>query len=97
MQIHFTGTNIVVTPAMKSFVTNKLSVLEKRFPRINAINFNFHVENKTHVVETTIHLDGTEIHAHASNEDMYQSIDIAIEKLLAQLTKHKEKLIDSHR
>ena len=97
MQIQFFGKNIDVTPAMKTFATEKLSTLEKSFSRIQSINMTFHVEHNTQIAEATVHLDGTEIHAHAENDDMYQSIDMVVEKLLHQAIKHKEKMIDGRR
>lgn len=97
MQLHFTGKNIDVTTALKSFATEKMKTLEKRFARISSVNIVFHVEHKKHIAEGTVHLDGSEIHARAEDDDMYAAIDKLLDKLLGQLTKHKEKIIDSHR
>ena len=97
MQLHFAGRNIDITPALKTFATEKLLPLEKRFNHITNVFVTFHLENITHIAEATVHMNGTEIHATAKDEDMYKAIDALVEKLLGQITKHKEKIIDSHR
>lgn len=97
MQVQFIGKNIEVTDALKSFTTDKMKSLEKRFAHISIVNIVFNVEHKSHIVEANIHIDSAEIHAHAEAHDMYAAIDTLMDKLLGQLTKHKEKVIDSHR
>jgi putative sigma-54 modulation protein len=97
MELHFVGQNIDITDALKSHISDKLTPLEKRFSRISQIRINLHVDHLDQVAEGTVHLDGAEIHAAATSSDMYSSIDTMIEKLLGQMTKHKEKIIDSHR
>lgn len=97
MQLHFVGKNIDVTPALKSFTTDKFKPLEKRYSHITNVNVVFHVEHHSQIAEATVHFNGTEIHASATSEDMYKSIEALADKLLGQITKHKEKLIDSHR
>lgn len=95
MTVQISG-NIEITPAIRSFTEEKLSHLNKRYSHIGSIHITLHVENVTHTAEGTVHLDGTEIHATAKDDDMYKAIDALAEKLLGQVTKHKEKIIDSH-
>lgn len=94
MQLHFTGRNIEVTPALKTFTTEKFQRLERRHSNIHNINIIFQLENVTHIAEATCHLDGIEIHATAKSDDMYSAIDALIDKLMGQITKHKEKTSD---
>jgi putative sigma-54 modulation protein len=97
MQLQLVGKNIEITPALKTFTSDKLKSLEKRFNQITTVNFVLLVEHKTQIAEATLHFDGTEIHASAKDDDMYKAIDQVIAKLMGQITKHKEKIIDSHR
>jgi len=92
MQLHFTGRNIDVTPALKSYTQEKLQRLERRHANVSQVYVTFHVENVTHIAEATVHFDGTEIHASAQSTDMYAAVDELIDKLIAQITKHKEKV-----
>jgi putative sigma-54 modulation protein len=96
MQIHFTGRNIDVTPALKTFTEEKLAHLSER-QNISKINITLHVENVTHIAEATIHVSGTDIHASAKANDMYAAIEMLADKLTGQINKHKEKLTDRHR
>lgn len=96
MQLHFTGRNIEVTPALKTFTTDKFQRLERRYADIDTIKITFQVENVTHIAEATLHLDGTEIHASAKDNDMYAAIDSLVDKLMGQITKHKEKKSGHH-
>jgi len=97
MQINVVGRNIEVTPTLKSFTIEKLTALEKRDHQISHVTVTLHIENLTQIAEATLHLHGTDLHATAEADDMYQSIEILATKLLTQLTKHKEKIIESHR
>lgn len=96
MQLQITG-DIEITPAIKDFAEKKLAHLEKRYNHIGSIHMTLRVEHHTHIAEATVHLDGTEIHATAKEDDMYKAIEILSDKLLGQVTKHKDKMIDSHR
>lgn len=97
MQLNFVGRNIEITPALKTFTTEKFQLLEKRDNQITQINVVFHVENITQTAEATLHVHGTEIHATAKDEDMYKAIEMLVDKLSTQITKVKDKLIESHR
>ena len=92
MQLHFIGRNIEVTPALKSFTEEKFQRLARRHTNITKINITFHIENLTHIAEATAHFDGIEIHASAESTDMYVAIDELVDKLISQITKHKEKI-----
>ena len=96
MQLHFAGKNIEVTPALKEFTTEKFKALEKRYSNITNVYVVFHIENVTHTAEATVHLNGAEIHASAKDSDMYKAIGILAEKLVNQITRHKEKETDHH-
>jgi putative sigma-54 modulation protein len=94
MQLHFTGRNIEVTPALKTFTQEKMQRVERRYDTISKINVVFHVEHLDHIAEANVNVDGTELHATAKAEDMYSAIDILVDKLIGQITKHKEKSAD---
>jgi len=97
MQINFTGRNIEITPALKAFTQEKMERLDNRHSNIANLNVTFHIEHMTHIAEANVHANGLDIHATAKSDDMYTAIDMLVDKLIAQITKHKEKLIDNHR
>lgn len=97
MKLNIIGKHIDLTDALKQHVEEKFNPIEKRFNHITSINVVLHIENVTQIVEATAHVNGNEIHASASSDDMYASIDETADKLMTQVTKLKEKIIDQHR
>ena len=95
MNIIFNGHNLDVTPALKTFTTEKMERIEHKH-HLNDVHVTFHLENITHIAEATTHLDKVDIHATAKADDMYSAIDMLVDKLTAQIKKHKEKMIDGH-
>ncbi len=96
MQIHFTGHQVEITDALKSFTEEKLSKLSRHFDRITAINVTFNVQKLRQMVDATVLIPKGDLHASAEDENMYTAIDELVDKLDRQLIKHKEKM-DDHR
>jgi putative sigma-54 modulation protein len=94
MQIHFTGHQVEVTDALKTFTEEKLGKLERHFERITAINVTFNVQKLRQIVDATVLVAKGELHANAESENMYTAVDDLIDKLDRQLIKHKEKIQD---
>lgn len=94
MQINITGHNMEVTPALRTYTTEKFDRLKRRGDHITSINIIFDVEKLQQIAKATVHLAGTEIHARSESEDLYSAIDTLIDKLILQVTKHKEKQKD---
>ncbi len=97
MQINFTGHHIEVTPALKSYTTEKFDKLSHFAERITSIHVTFGVQKLSQVAEANIHISGGDIHASADSNDMYNAIDVLIDKLERQLIKHKEKHTHHHK
>lgn len=95
MQINLSGHHVEVTDSMKEYVNDKFAKLERHFDNINNVYVVLTVEKLNQIAEATVHLNGKEIHAKATNEDMYASIDGLTDKLDRQIIKYKEK-ITSH-
>lgn len=91
MNINFTGHGLEVTQALRDFTAQKLEKLEKHFDNISRIHVTFGVQHLTQVAEARLVIPGTEVHAKASSNDMYTSIDELYTKLNRQLDKHKGK------
>lgn len=94
MQITITGHQLEVTDALREYVNNKFSRLERHFDKITSIRVTMSVEKIMQKVDATILIAGGDVNANAEHEDMYAAIDLLIDKLDRQLLKHKEKLID---
>lgn len=96
MQINFTGHNVDVTAALRSFTEDKFGKLERHFDKITAINVVFNVEKLAQIAEATVFIAKSELHARAESENMYTAIDELMDKLDRQLIKHKEKIRTHH-
>lgn len=94
MQINITGHGIEITPAIRSYTTEKFDRLKRRADHISSVNIIFDVEKLQQIAKATLYLHGTEIHARSESADLYSAIDLLIDKLTNQVTKHKEKQKD---
>ncbi len=91
MQLNISGHHLEVTDAIKDYVINKFSRLERHNDRITSTHVILSVEKMTQKAEATVHVSGGEFFAYSEHEDLYASIDILTDKLDRQLIKHKEK------
>ncbi|MGI6037263.1 MAG: ribosome hibernation-promoting factor, HPF/YfiA family [Limnochordia bacterium] len=94
MRTVVTGKNIDITPALRSYAEKKTAKLEKFFgngPEISC-EVMMRIERELDIVEITLQVNGLLLRGEEQTEDMYASIDGAVEKLLRQLRKYKAKL-----
>lgn len=92
MQINTSGHHLDLTPALKDYVENKFSKLERHNDRITNVNVILSVDKLEQKAEATVHASGKDFFADASAEDLYAAIDLLSDKLDRQLIKRKEKL-----
>lgn len=92
MQINLTGHHVEITSSLRDYVNTKFAKLERHFDNISNVHVVLTVEKINQIAESTVHLKGGEVHAKATNNDMYASIDALIDKLDRQILKHKGKI-----
>lgn len=92
MQIHVTGHHLEVTDSLHAYIDSKFEKLDRFFHKVNRANVVLNVEKVQQIAEATISVNNGEIHAKAENSDMYAAIDALTDKLVRQLSKHKDKL-----
>lgn len=93
MRVIVTGRNLVITEAIKDQVEKKLGKFDKYFKSDVEAHATFSTQKNNHIVEVTIPLkNGTFFRAEGITEDMYQSIDDAVDKISKQMKKHKTKI-----
>ena len=92
MKMNYTGKNMDVTDALRDVTEKKLSKLDKYFQTDVTGNVTFGTEKNRKIIEVTINLPGTILRAEESSDDMYASIDRAVDVLERQVRKHKTKL-----
>jgi len=96
MQINLSGHHVEITPALHSYVEEKLVRVKRHFEQTINIRVVLSVEKLRQKAEAEVHVAGSNIYADAEDEDMYAAIDALIDKLDRQICKHKEKLKDHH-
>ncbi len=97
MQLEITGHHLEVTPALNSYVREKLERIKRHFDQVLNVHVILEVEKTLHSAEASIHVSGNQIFANAKEENMYAAIDALADKLDRQVLKHKAKLKDHHR
>ncbi len=98
MQIVTNGRNIELTDAIKSYVQQKVSRLEKHFDFILEVHVILEVEKNPRIsanqlAEATVHVTGAVIRVEAASENLYASIDKLVDKIERSVQKHKSKLM----
>ncbi|MBI5447591.1 MAG: ribosome-associated translation inhibitor RaiA [Gammaproteobacteria bacterium] len=96
MQLNLTGHHCQITPALRSFTTEKLERLSRFGEEITTVNVVLNVDKLLQTAEATLHIPGADIHASASSKDMYTAIDELIHKLEAQIKKYHDKHTNHH-
>jgi len=96
MQVNLTGHHIVITPALREYVNDKLTRIGRHFDHVTDIHCILTVEKLQHKAEATVNVSGRKLYADSVKSDMYAAIDRLTDKLDRQVKKHKEKLSNHH-
>lgn len=91
MKVTTTARNYELTPALKDYAENKVLHLKRYFEQIVNAHITFSMEKYRNTVEITVHINGKDFKSKDVTEDMYVSVDGAVEKLERQILKHKGK------
>jgi len=94
MKLTIRGNKLEVTEAIKNYVEEKLGKLDKYFENADELSGNvlLRVQGKEQIVEVTIPIKKYILRAEESNEDLYASIDLVVEKLERQIRKNKTRI-----
>lgn len=97
MEIQLTAKQLKVTPALRDYVQQKMGKAQKYFDHIVWGQAFLFVEKRAHKAEMVVHAPGQTFRALATAADLYSAIDLASDKIDAQLKKHKERLKSRHK
>jgi putative sigma-54 modulation protein len=92
MNLHLTGHQLDITPAIRDYITAKLDRVTRHFDHVIDVTVVLSVQKLRQKVEVNLHARGKDIHVEAVEADMYAAIDALADKLDRQVVKHKEKL-----
>ncbi|MBT9613070.1 MAG: ribosome-associated translation inhibitor RaiA, partial [Burkholderiales bacterium] len=85
MNLNITGHHLEITPAIRDYVGAKLERVTRHFDHVIDVNVIMSVEKLVQKVEANIHVSGKDIHAEATDGDMYAAIDLLADKLDRQV------------
>jgi putative sigma-54 modulation protein len=95
-QINITGRNVIITDALRNYVYDKVSKIERFTDRIINVNVILEVQRADQKCEITMKVNNLKIMSRANSTDMYATIDLAVNKLQRQLLKYKRRLNEHH-
>ncbi len=97
MKFSIVGRNVEITGAIQDYIEKRLTKLKKYFQRVVDVHVVLFTQKYNQGVEITINASGIAIHGQEITEDLYASVDKVIDKLDAQLRKHKERIKEHHK
>jgi len=96
VRIHISARSLQLTEAIRSYVEEKVQKAQKYFQHIIWAQVVLMIQKRTHQAEIVIHASRQTFRALARGADLYAAIDLASDKVDAQLKKYKERLRDHH-
>ncbi len=101
MNLTISGHHLEVTPALRSYVTNKLDRISRHFDQVVDIKVILTVENlrekeRRQRAECNIHVKGNDLFAESAHSDLYAAVDDLVDKLDRQVNRHKTRIQDHH-
>jgi putative sigma-54 modulation protein len=94
MEIIISGRHLPVSDNLRLYAEEKLGKLAGLFPKLTSARVVLDQEKAWHLVEITLNGKNLNLVATARTEDMYASIDEAVDKVGRQLHKYVEKIHD---
>ena len=101
MNLTISGHHLEVTPALRSYVTDKLDRITRHFDQVVDVKVLLSIENQTEKerrqkAECNIHVKGNDMFAESAHQDLYAAVDELVDKLDRQVVRYKDKLQDHH-
>ena len=92
MQVNITFRGMESTESLKSYVKERIEHIEKYFDRSVEAHAVLSVERYLHHSDITIQAGSYLLRGKVKSEDMYKSIDEAVDKIEKQLKRYKDKM-----
>ncbi len=92
MNISIATRHTELTPALKGHVEDSLHKIRDHFDRVIDADVVLSVEKRRHIAEINLHANGLRINAKDASDDMYSSVDAAINKIDRQVLKHRDRI-----
>ncbi len=96
MNLNMTGHHLEITPAIRDYVSSKMSRIDRHFEHVIDVSMILSVAKLRQKIEANVHLSGKDIFVESEDSDMYAAIDLLVDKIDRQIIKHKEKVKNKH-
>jgi putative sigma-54 modulation protein len=96
MQLNITFRQFGSSDSLKEYAKEKVERVNKYLDRAGEAHVVLSLERHLHHAEITIHSGSWVLRGREKSEDMYASIDLAMDKIESQLRKYKEKIKNHH-
>ena len=94
MKYKIRGEKVEITPAIKSYIEDKIGKLDEYFENADDIEASvvIKIRGKDQKIEITIPAMSYTLRSEESHNDLYAAIDLTVDKLERQIRKNKTKL-----
>lgn len=94
MKYNIRGEKVEITPAIKSYIEEKIGKLDKYFENADDITASIVVKirGKEQKMEITVPAMHFTLRSEESHDDLYAAIDLTVDKLERQIRKNKTKI-----
>jgi putative sigma-54 modulation protein len=96
MLCNITFRQLAATDALKNYAEEKVERVKKYLDRAGEAHVVLSLERHLHHADITIHSGAFLLRGREKSDDMYASIDLAMDKIERQLRRYKEKLKNHH-
>ena len=91
MNISIIGHHLEVTPAIREYIHAKLALVARHFDKLIDLQVMLSVEPLKHHVEVTLRVPGKDIHCESTEDNLYSSIDIVVDKIDRKVIQYKDR------
>src|ERR1044071_1967299 len=96
MQLNITFRHFDPIDSLKNYAREKVDRAEKYLDKAGEAHVVLSLERHLHHADITIHSGSWVLRGREKSEDMYASIDLAMDKIERQLRRYKDKLKSHH-
>ena len=91
MNLNVSGHHLEITPAIRTYVSEKLGRVTRHFDQVIDVHVILSVDKLRQKAECTLHVRGKDLHCESEEADLYAAIDLMVDKLDRQVLKYKSK------
>jgi len=95
VQISVTGRHMQITDAIRNYAFSRVADAMEEFPRVETVHVILEIEKYRQRAEVVVQAAGhIRVEGREESDDLYMSIDGAVEKAERQLRRHRDKIQD---